>query len=168
MLLGIAWLVLIDSTFNGGFDEAVRWLWAPWLVVVVAYAWRYWGWMRERTRRWSSWKLPLLVVAMHPMLILMSWPHLMAINASGDRGLGVYEGALQHKWISRGRSSTSNILTFTDAASRRTVDAQVSQELYDSAGIGAMVHCEYRIGTLGIAYRWRYGEDKPACTLARK
>ena len=78
--LGVAWLVAIETRFNGGFDEAVRWLWLPWLVAVVTYVRRYWRWLRSNSRYRKPWQILALSLMTWLMLLPMVPSIMLMVN----------------------------------------------------------------------------------------
>lgn len=159
---GVIWHILIESVFNGGFDESVRWLWLPWLVLVIGYLVRYRRWLRERFGG-ETWKAIGTAAVMYPILVLMSWPYVMAVNAVRDVGLIEYDGRVEKKWISEGRVR-EHMLEIRDSGTAQAT-VPVGQDLYESAQVGQFAHCTYWQGAFGIPYRWRYGEAAPVCRL---
>ena len=154
MVLSIAWLVLIETPFNGGTKETVAWLWLPLLLPLVGYVFCF---HRHSLQAWG------IALAVYPMLLLFAWPNLLAVNASGDTGPVVYEGSMVNQWISRGKSS-SYVLVVRDP-SLGDVQMQVDKNLYQQASLGAAIRCEFRRGRLGLPYRWRNGRGLTACSL---
>jgi len=161
----VLWMILIESVFNGGLKESVRWLWLPWLALVVGYVVRYRRWLAE-CYRGKAWKAFGLAALIYPLLILMSWPYVMAANAAGDGGSIEYAGRIEKKWISGGKT-TSHLFDILSANAARTT-VQVNEHVYETAQVGQHVHCSYRQGLFGIPYRWRYGEAGPACEVRSK
>lgn len=154
IVLSIAWLVLIETPFNGGTKETVEWLWLPLLLPLLGYV------LCFRRHSLQAWGVALVT---YPMLLLFAWPNLLAVNASSDYGPVIYEGSVVKQWISRGKSS-SYVLVVRDA-SVGDVQMQVTKDLYQRTYLGAAVRCEFRRGRLGLPYRWRKGLGLRACSL---
>lgn len=155
-LLGaLFFLVAIESVFNGGFFFAISWLWLPLLVIVFGFTW----WYRERLYRLAkNSKVRMWVIAalMYPLVLLMSWPYMMALNAATATGARVvYKGPIVRKWVSKGKSTSYHIDIY-DEATRMPVTLNCSSQRYDSLSEGQVISREFQLGGFGIPFGWRF------------
>lgn len=163
---GIGWLMLVETEFNGGFDESIRWAWAPWLLITLAFVVRYRDWLlRQRTSSGRRNRSRLVLsLAFWAVLTFMTWPHLVGLNAVLGGPPVEFSGSIFNKWASGGRTP-SNVVEFRDAASGRVLSIEVDDAFFAAARMHKRVHCRYRVGPLGFAYRWRNGAEPKACRL---
>lgn len=156
---GIGLLFLYDTPMNAGFHEAFAWLLAPWLLIVGAFTFRYWSWLRSGR---PGWRGPLLAVVMGPMLTLTSAPYLLLINSFADHGWAVYRGPVVEKHITRGRSRAA-VVTIRDTGGRGELSIALAMADYERVRIGQSMQCRYRVGVLRIPFRWRRADSGTAC-----
>jgi len=161
MLLGIASLFLFWTPLDAGFDEAMRWLWLPWAIIVAGFMARYWQWLLGSGR--PRWKGPVLAIGTCGVLILMSGPYVLLANAVGAKGWATYRGAAIHKFVSGTRGGGSPVVVFRDSAGRGDISVRASRASYETLRMGEPVECRFRTGSLGIPFRWRYRDEGPAC-----
>ncbi len=149
-VVGVFFLVRIPSTFNGGFDFAVRHLWLPIAVVVLSYT----AWRGERLEP-SAWKRWTMAVVLCPLLLLFSWPYVLAANTLGGPHPDMtYRGVVTSKFISGARSRAC-VVEIQDGTTRERVQFVVSPSLYHSLDVGAEYGQTMKRGLFGIPYAER-------------
>ncbi len=165
---GLVFLLLIDSTFNGGFFFSVKHLWLPLALLIFGYVWVNRGFFRAEMR--SSIKPWFIAALLYPTALLMSWPYLMAVNAATGHGETLtYQGPIERKWIQHGRNNfNSCMIDIKDTTSAEVVPLVVSPQSYASLLPGEMVSVSFRRGGLGIPYRWRSEGPRPDVTAVSR
>jgi len=150
-------LMTIESTFNGGFIFAVQSLWLSLALIVFGVAW----WCRQSFKEIPGFHgAPLLIAAiLYPLLLLFSWPHVMALNAVlPSRGEVIYEGPVVKKWTSGKKNRISYIIVVRDRATQKDMKLHAPKWQFEQLSVGDTMRKSFTLGGLGIPYRWRYGE----------
>jgi hypothetical protein len=152
---GVFFLVAIESVFNGGFDFSVRILWLPIAVLIFGFTWFNRHFLYQMTQsRWKTWGTAALA---YPVLLLMAWPYVMALNAATSSGEKmIYSGPIQRKWISRGGRGTSYQIDLLDQSTSTVIQLMISPQKYTSVKEGENFTIEFIRGGFGIPYRWRF------------
>ena len=147
-------LILIQSTFNGGFWQSVTWLWLPLAILIFGFTWlnRHFFYAQTGSRR-QPWFIAILL---YPIVLLMTWPYVMALNAATASGdTTTFRGQVVRKWIHHSaRYGDSCELDLRDSNSGETVTLTVPQSRYDSLSVGDVTMEKFLRGGLGIPFRW--------------
>jgi hypothetical protein len=160
---GMLFLVLIDSVFNGGFSFSMKILWLPVALAIFGFTCLNREFLRAEMG--SSAKPWLLAAMLYPIVLLMSWPYVMALNAATARGdTLVYNGRIERKWIHHGsgRFGDTCEIDIRDTQSSEVVTIRVSPEKYASLSQDDIVTVAFTRGGFGIPYRWRFTEPNQA------
>jgi hypothetical protein len=152
---GVFFLVVIESTFNGGFYFSMRMLWLPVAILVFGFSW-----LNRRSfsdQMGSSWKMWATVVALYGLILLMSWPYVMAINAATSSGEKIiYSGPIQQKWIAHDSRGKSYQIDLFDLSTSSAITLTISPREYALLSKGDIFKTEFIRGGFGVPYRWRF------------
>ena len=154
MLVGLGFLLLIHSVFNGGFTFSARILWLPLALVIFGFtAFFHRDFERITRNRWKAWMIAALF---YPLSILISWPYVMAVNAFFPAGRTItFHGPVIRKWESSGRSK-SYLIVILDQSSGEEVTLQTSEAKYRQVSEGDGIGETFSVGLFGIPFRWRF------------
>lgn len=154
MLVGLGFLLLIHSVFNGGFTFSARILWLPLALVIFGFtAFFHRDFEKINRNRWKAWMIAALF---HPLSILMSWPYVMAVNAFFPSGRTItFHGPVIRKWESNGRSK-SHLIVILDQSSGEEVTLRTSEAKYRQLSEGDGIGETFSVGLFGIPFRWRF------------
>ncbi|RYD84392.1 MAG: hypothetical protein EOP84_05620 [Verrucomicrobiaceae bacterium] len=160
MLFSVFLLFAIESVFNGGFTFSLRILWAPWALLIVGFGgWNYDFLARETRSRWRPW---LFAILTYPVVLLMSWPYVMALNAvTGSGTTVIYEGPIMEKRITGGRHP-GHVVEILNKQSAELVTLRCSEARYHQLSEGDVFRETFFVGGFGIPYRWKFGEKEPS------
>jgi len=151
---GLLWSVLLEEPVGAAFDFTFRYLTVPLAGAVLA------GAVLRRPespalarplRRW------LAIGMVYAVLLLLSPPHVLAVNSLGAGGEPVtLSGPVVDKWT-RSYKTTSHYVRIVDDATGRPVKLEVSPAEYRAIAVGARYDRRFFVGRLGLPYRWRRG-----------
>ena len=161
MIGGIVFLVLIESVFNGGFDFSMKILWLPLLLLIFGFTWVNRHLLGDAYKSvFMPW---LLAVLAYPLMILFSWPYVMALNAATASGdMIVYRGPVVRRRIDHGtRGGDSCRIDLRDVHSTEIITITVPLGRYASLSVGDIATEEFRRGGFGIPFRWRFAKLYP-------
>lgn len=157
MLVSGALLFLVETAFNAGFSETVKYLAGPWAVIIFGLA-------AVHVRRAPHLKRQYWTVAilLYPLAVLFSWGYFIALNSIGiyDETV-VFSGPVTAVHVSNGGKDPSTI-TMHDANTNKTVEFWVSQRQAEEVDIGATYRLCFYSGRFGIPFVWRFSE-LPQC-----
>jgi hypothetical protein len=149
-------LLLIESVFNGGFAQSIKWLWLPLAVLIFGFTWlnRYLFHANSGSSR-QSW---LFAFILYPVVLLLSWPYVMALNAATASGdTMTYRGPVVQKRIDHSRRyGDSYQIELQDTRSTEIITLTVPPARYSSLSVGDVTTEEFLRGGLGILFRWRF------------
>ncbi|MGH8048038.1 MAG: hypothetical protein ACREKL_12420 [Chthoniobacterales bacterium] len=154
LLGGLFFLIAIDSTYNGGFYFSASHLWLPLAALIFGYTWWHRKYFVSVTKRKKS---PWITAAIvYPLVLLMSWPWLMALNAvTGTGAMVTYSGPIQGKWINHGKSRSYHF-SILDDSSHEIIKLNCNASEYSRLSIGSIASRTFQLGGFGIPYRWRF------------
>jgi hypothetical protein len=149
-------LIAIESTFNGGFNFSVCVLWLPLALLVFGFTFLNRKFLYAKVR--SRWNVRGLAIVFYPILLLMTWPYVMALNAITGSGVCVtYTGAIQRKWVHHSpRYGDSYEIDVLNTATSRTNTFTIPRDTYDQLRVGDIYVTKFLSGGFGIPYRWRF------------
>ena len=136
MVVGLLFLLLIESVFNGGFWQSTKWLSLPVAGAIFGFTWVNREFLYRQTRsRHEPWVTSLLL---YPLAVLFIWPYVMALNAATAMGdVITYSGPIVQKWIQHsGRGGATCQIDVGDTRSAQTVTVTVPREKYASLSEG--------------------------------
>src|ERR1700674_49894 len=154
----VVFLLLIESVFNGGFAQTIRWLWLPLAVLIFGFTWlnrhSFYANSGSRSQLW------LLAVIFYSVALFLSWPYVMGLNATTASGNTMsFRGPVVKKWIHHsGRYGDSCQVDLQDTRSAETITLTVSPTRYASLSVGDVTSEDFLRGGLGIPFRWRFGK----------
>jgi hypothetical protein len=166
MLVAIALLIVIETPFNEAVGTSAAWTAVPISVLSIAFTRRYIERIRLLSKRSASsvWFYTVLTTA---ILIFLSWPYSLLVNAKLGTSSEVLLGGVVQEKFESGSRSRSFVLTTWSETLNTTIRLQVPEQLYRTTDIGAKYHRCFLRGSLGFYYRWRYSEAQPTCTSQR-
>jgi hypothetical protein len=105
---GLFFLLIIETTFNGGFAVSVKLLWLPLATIVFGFTYLNREMLQARSRRpWHAWAM---AVALYPMMLLFAWPYVLAANALlASKGRIEFRGPIVAKFMSGGRGAERQV-----------------------------------------------------------
>jgi hypothetical protein len=156
----LVFILTIESTFNGGFLFAIKSLWLPLGLAIFAVTW----WCRRSFAsipgfRGTPW---IAAVILYPIMLLLAWPHMMALNAIlPSPGEVVYEGPVikKRESISSKGGRVKYLITIHDQATQETVTLYAPKWQFEQLSVGDTMKKTFSVGGLGLPFRWRYGKE---------
>jgi hypothetical protein len=141
---GLASMLLIRSTVDGGLYFSVKVLAVPLAALVLLFV------RRNRSATESPW---FLAVVVYCLLLLFSWPYVMAFNASHVSGRLVYEGRVVEKFRN-GRGGGQGNVRVLDRHTGELVGIPVSDEAFAKIDVGADFQACFLKSLFGIPFLW--------------
>ncbi len=157
MAVGVALLLVIKTTFNGGFYITMQYVTVPWVLIIF-------GFTAVKTRRESNLKRQawFLAIIMYALAVFFSYPYFLALNSIGMQDeIVAYSGPITdiHKSSSGKYPST---ITIRDIYTNEFVEFHVNHTQVDQLYLGASYKsCFYR-GRFDIPFVWRFSAP-PKC-----
>jgi hypothetical protein len=146
-------LLLIRSTFNGGFYFSVKVLAVPAALLVVAFV------HQNRAQLLSPWRKTAMI---YPMLLVFTWPYVMMLNASHVSGRVLFDGPVVEKFTSGSLGSKCHI-RIRDRHSGELVAFAVSARVFGGTEVGSDFHACFLKGLFGIPFLWRSNPAPAEC-----
>jgi hypothetical protein len=115
----------------------------------------------------SSWKAWVTAAAAYPVLLVGTWPYVMAVNAATSRGEKmIYRGPIQEKLMLHDHRGDTCLIDFLDVSTSNRIRLIVSPQEYASFNEKDIVVTEFIRGGFGIPYRWRFGSQREGLKLS--
>lgn len=152
-------LFSIGNTFNGGFELTVKYLALPLAIIFILFSYVR-GRRLSGNEKFKAWLFNGLLI--YPMILVMSWPYLLAFNAiaAGDKVVAI-TGAITDKTIA-GTKSPAYVVSVTNPETGRISRIAVSQKDYERITIGDSYQFCFYVGRLGLPFFWKFS-GQPAC-----
>jgi len=156
---GLFFLLIIETTFNGGFAVSVKLLWLPLATIVFGFTYLNREMLQARSRRpWHAWAM---AVALYPMMLLFAWPYVLAANALlPSKGRIEFRGPIVAKFMSGGRYTPCHV-RIHDV--RTGQDVELNVRCRANPTVGALYSACFERGQLDIPVRWRFAEIPDPC-----
>ena len=155
MLIGLAFLLGIKTTFNGGFSLAAKYLCIPLAVAIIFFVKTNIHKVRPHVQ-WSDFKIWLFsMLLVYPLIVLMSWPYVLAANALfSSRETVELGGLVDKKFITSGKYGPSYHIRTTDLRTLDQAKLNVTEQEYRGIREGETYHQYFYEGAFGIAWHW--------------
>ena len=156
MFGGLFWLMLIETTFNSGFDFMMKILALP--LALIVFSFTYINQTALLAYSNSLLKLWGVAIAFYLLLLLFSWPYLLVVNAVfRDEKPVVYTGEIIKKYEHRSsKNSNSYLITIRDIDTNEDIVLKLPYLYFQEAQVGQRYCTVFYRGLLGIPFRWRY------------
>jgi len=164
--LAIVCLLLIETTFNGGFLEVETWALPITAVASFFFVKTYFEAIKRETR-YSTLKIWITTALVALLVAFFTWPYAQLFNAISAEGTetAYLGGRLIKKFTASGKT-TSHVFVLAPPSVAEPVKLQVSDQTYEAVSIGQNYHECFAVGGLGWPFRWRYAEEPPKCAGA--
>lgn len=155
MLISVAFLFGIKTTFNGGFSLTAKYLCIPFAVAIIFFVKANIKKIRPLVH-WSDiriWLFSMLLV--YPLILLMAWPYVLAANAVfSSREIVEIGGLVNKKFVTTGKYGSSYHLRTTDLRTLTQAKLNVTEQEYRNIKEGEKFHQYFYEGALGIPWHW--------------
>jgi len=163
-IVSVFFLVLIETTHNGGFFEAMRFLFIPIGIVVF-------GFFRINTKQINRLFIPrskfkpwFYCLITYVGILFFSWPYFLAGNAifSNYDAYGVYGKVIGTSTMrtnngTKGANSSKSYLALVkEKKTSKTIRLQINEAEYKKLKKGDLYsECFYK-GGFGVLFKWRF------------
>jgi hypothetical protein len=162
LILGVILLILVHGPFNEGFLVSMKWLWAPILILCVAFTKFYFENIRNSTYM-SKLKIWTTMLTVYASILFMSWPYVLLLNAvSTDRKTLDLGGVIIEKFVT-GSKTNSYVVNTRNVHTNEEKKLQVTKEKYEHLQVGDVQKQCFFIGGLGLPFSWRFAAEQPSC-----
>ena len=168
MTISFAFLMGIETTFNGGVFISAKYLCVPLAVGVIFFVNVNINRIRVHAP-WSNLKIWLFsLLLFYPLILLMSWPYVLATNAILSSSEVVELGGIvNEKFITTGKNGSSYHLKTTDVETLEKIELNVSKSEYQHIKEGDIYHHQFYKGAFGIPWHWRGNRPNKALQVDR-
>ena len=165
-LLSLAVIESPGNSLNDGFVSSIKLLALP--VGVIVFTITYFSHNTLMVHPGKPWQPWLNAVLLYPMLLLLSPPYVMAINALSIKDTPIiYSGPILEKFVHSGKSRSLNI-RMQDTHSGKNIELQLSCEEYSKVAEGDPYCVAFNQGLLNMPFRWRYGRNQELSASCEK
>ena len=165
-LLSLAVIESPGNSLNDGFVSSIKLLALP--VGVIVFTITYFSHNTLMVHPGKPWQPWLNAVLLYPMLLLLSPPYVMAINALSIKDTPIiYSGPILEKFVHSGKSRSLNI-RMQDTHSGKNIELQLSCEEYSKVAEGDPYCVAFNQGLLNMPFRWRYGSNPALAARCEK